>query len=126
VHDSVAVGIAALAALFDGWGKFAEAESLYHRALAIKEKIFGCDNVEVALTANNLGVLYKAQAVQNRQPCFSGAALPRVKPHWVQSIRTSSSAARITRMCDTPQHTYPCNTERIAPLGATHFLLTAT
>jgi hypothetical protein len=34
---------------------------MYLRALRIKEKIFGKQNIEVAMTSNNLAVLYKSQ-----------------------------------------------------------------
>src|SRR5262249_5494753 len=38
-----------------------EAEQLYRRALAIKEKLFGADHPDVALTLNNLAAFYKSQ-----------------------------------------------------------------
>ena len=40
-----------------------EAESLYRRALAIKEEALGTDHPDVGLTLNNLAVLYKAAGV---------------------------------------------------------------
>ncbi|MEP7342722.1 MAG: tetratricopeptide repeat protein [Acidobacteriota bacterium] len=49
-----------LAAVEQERGRLAEAEATYRRALALKEKIFGGDNVDVALTVNNLGLLLKA------------------------------------------------------------------
>ena len=42
-------------------GDAAQAETLYCRALAIKENIFAPDNVEIALTLHNLAVLYQAE-----------------------------------------------------------------
>ena len=42
-------------------GETEEAEALLKRALTIKENLFGAENVEWALTANNLGVLYREQ-----------------------------------------------------------------
>ncbi len=42
-------------------GKYIEAEPLYKRSLAIKEKALGADHPEVAVTLNNLAGLYEAQ-----------------------------------------------------------------
>ncbi len=42
-------------------GRYAEAEPLYQRSLALREKIFGPMHAEVATSLNNLGLLYRAQ-----------------------------------------------------------------
>ena len=42
-------------------GDFAEAEALFRRALAIKEKILGADHPDTGLACNNLGVLMQSQ-----------------------------------------------------------------
>ena len=42
-------------------GKYVEAEPLYKRSLAIKEKALGKDHPDVALSLNNLAVLYDSQ-----------------------------------------------------------------
>ncbi len=39
-------------------GRGAQAERLYHRALAIKEQVLGSQHPDVAMTLNNLAVLY--------------------------------------------------------------------
>ena len=39
-------------------GRYAEAEPLYERALAIREKALGPDHPDVATSLNNLAVLY--------------------------------------------------------------------
>ena len=41
--------------------RYAEAEPLYHRALAIREKAFGRDHPDVATVLNNLAALYSKQ-----------------------------------------------------------------
>jgi tetratricopeptide (TPR) repeat protein len=46
-----------LAALYDAQGKYAEAEPLYHRSLAIYEKALGPSHPIVATTLENLAVL---------------------------------------------------------------------
>jgi tetratricopeptide (TPR) repeat protein len=43
-------------------GKYAEAEPLYERVLAINEKILGPEHPSVAMAINNLGSLYFSQA----------------------------------------------------------------
>ena len=50
-----------LAVLYQGQGRYAEAEPLYKRALAIREKALGPDHPDVAASLNNLAVLYAAQ-----------------------------------------------------------------
>src|SRR2546427_1942840 len=47
-----------LAELYRTRSKYAEAEALYKRALAIREKTLGPDHPEVATSLNNLAVLY--------------------------------------------------------------------
>ena len=42
-------------------GRYAEAEPLYKRALAISEKALGPEHPDVAIRLNNLAVLYWAQ-----------------------------------------------------------------
>ena len=51
-----------LAAVYDHQGRYAEAEPLYKRSLAMREKAIGPDNVSVAQLLNNLAVLYHNQA----------------------------------------------------------------
>ncbi len=50
-----------LAALYHDQGKYAEAEPLYKRSLAIWEKALGPEHPDVATSLNNLAGLYQAQ-----------------------------------------------------------------
>jgi len=50
-----------LAALYRNQGRYAEAEPLYKRSLAIREKARGPDHPDVALALNNLAALYDKQ-----------------------------------------------------------------
>jgi tetratricopeptide (TPR) repeat protein len=59
-HYEVAVTCNNLAALSHAKDDDAEAERLYWRALAIKEKVLGPEHPDMAMTLNNLAVLYKA------------------------------------------------------------------
>ena len=47
--------------VYETQGKYADAEALYKRALAIREKALGQDHPDVARTLNNLAVVYKDQ-----------------------------------------------------------------
>jgi tetratricopeptide (TPR) repeat protein len=42
-------------------GKYADAEGLYKRSLAIREEKLGRDHPDVAQTLSNLGILYRNQ-----------------------------------------------------------------
>jgi tetratricopeptide (TPR) repeat protein len=59
-HYELAVTFNNLAALSHAKGDDAEAEQLYRRALAIKQKALGSDHPDVAMTLNNLAVLFKS------------------------------------------------------------------
>ena len=60
-HPEVALSLNNLAALYDDEGKYSEAEPLYKRSLAIREKVFGPDHPDVANSLNNLAFLYQHQ-----------------------------------------------------------------
>lgn len=60
-HYEEAINLNNRAALKAARGQRAEAEPLYRRALALKEKLLGSGHPDVAMTLNNLAVLYKAQ-----------------------------------------------------------------
>ena len=50
-----------LASVYQAQGKYAEAEALYKRALAIREKALGQDHPDVADILNNLAIVYENQ-----------------------------------------------------------------
>jgi tetratricopeptide (TPR) repeat protein len=47
--------------MYDDQGRYAKAEPLFKRVLAIHEKVLGPENPEVATALNNLAVLYHDQ-----------------------------------------------------------------
>ena len=54
-------------------GKYAEAEPLFKRALAIREKALGKDHPDVATSLNNLALLYDSQGkYAEAEPFMSG------------------------------------------------------
>ena len=57
----VGVSIMALAGVYDAQGRYAEAEPLHKRALAIAEKALGAEHPLVAQSLNGLALVYRAQ-----------------------------------------------------------------
>ena len=60
-HPDVATSLNNLAVLYDDQGRYADAEPLYKRSLAIREKALGPDHPDVATSLNNLAELYDDQ-----------------------------------------------------------------
>ena len=60
-HPDVAQSLNNLALLYVNQGRYADAEPLYKRSLAINEKALGPDHPDVATSLNNLAVLYANQ-----------------------------------------------------------------
>ena len=60
-HSDVADSLSSLAVLYYNQGQYAKAEPLYHRALAIREKVLGPEHLDVANNLNNLAGLYYNQ-----------------------------------------------------------------
>jgi len=56
-HPDTALGLNNLAFVLNAQGRYAEAEPLYRRALAIKEKVFGEEHDATALSLENLSLL---------------------------------------------------------------------
>jgi tetratricopeptide (TPR) repeat protein len=59
-HPDVAQSVNNLADLYSAQGRYADAEPLYKRALAIFEKALGPDHPSVASALNNLASLHKS------------------------------------------------------------------
>jgi len=57
----LATSLNGLAGVYRAQGRYAEAEPLYRRALAIREKALGAEHPDVAQSLNNLALLYAAQ-----------------------------------------------------------------
>ncbi len=63
-----------LAVLYKAQGRYAEAEPLYKRSLAIREKALGPEHRKLALAFNNLATLYQAQGkYANAEPLYKRA-----------------------------------------------------
>ena len=60
-HANYAVALNNLAIVYKAQGKYADAEGLYRRALAIREKVLGSSHADVAGTLSNLANVYSAQ-----------------------------------------------------------------
>ncbi len=69
-----------LAVLYYGQGRDAQAEPLYQRALAIREKALGPEHPDVAQSLNNLALLYNAQGkYAQAEPLYQRSLVIREK-----------------------------------------------
>ena len=89
-HYEIAVNTNNLAALLHARGAHAEAERLYRRALAIKERLLGPEHHDVAMTLSNLAVLYKSLG----RYADAEALYQRALPLFEQDTRADASARR--------------------------------
>ena len=79
-HPDVAASLNNLAGLYDAQGRYAEAEPLYERALAIWEKALGPEHPDVATSLNNLAELYRDQGrYAEAEPLYERALAIREK-----------------------------------------------
>ena len=81
-----------LAELYRDQGQYAQAEPLYKRSLAIREKALGPDHPDVATSLNNLAVLYNAQGqyaqaepLYKRSLAIERRPSARIIPMWPQT-----------------------------------------
>jgi len=72
-HPDVAQSLNNLAELYRSQGRYAQAEPLYKRSLAMLEKVLGPDHPDVANSLNNLALLYDSQG-GTRRPSPSTSA----------------------------------------------------
>ena len=89
-HPDVAT-IGTLAVLYDPQGRYADAESLYKRALAIREKALGPDHPDVATNLDNLATLYKRKAATPTPSRCPNARWQSTRRRSVPTIPTSRS-----------------------------------
>ena len=76
-----------LAALYHAQGKYAEAEPLYQRALAIRENALEPEHPDVATSLNNLAELYRAQGkYAESEPLHQRALAIREKAFGLASV----------------------------------------
>ena len=68
-------------------GNYTEAEALFKRALAIREKVLGANHSDVGQTLNNLALVYRDQGKYSEaEGLFERALAIRERP-WVQATR---------------------------------------
>ena len=76
----MAISLNNLAELYRTQGKYAEAEPLYHRSLAILEKALGPEHPDVATSLNSLAALYDTQGkYAEAEPLYQRALAIRAK-----------------------------------------------
>jgi tetratricopeptide (TPR) repeat protein len=69
-----------MAILYETQGKFGDAERLYRRAIAIRERALGANHPDVAMSLSNLATLYQAQDKYVEVGCLALANVPREHP----------------------------------------------
>jgi tetratricopeptide (TPR) repeat protein len=82
-----------LALVYEAQAKYTEAEGLYKRALAIREKALGANHPDVARTLHNLGNVYRAQGKYSER---RGSTHARRRPSKKRSVRTIPTWARLS------------------------------
>ena len=55
------VHICSIAIVYQKQGKFPEALELYHKSLATKEKVLGCEHLDTAKTQGNIAAIFFQQ-----------------------------------------------------------------
>ena len=88
-----------LALLYQAQGKDAEAEPLYHRSLAIREKALGPEHPQVAIGLNNLAFLYHAQGkYAEAEPLFKRALAIWEKAHGPEHPNVAASLNNLAEL----------------------------
>jgi hypothetical protein len=90
----VAKSLNNLAGLYYAQGKYTQAEPLYKRSLAIREKAFGPDHPVVGMSLNNLGGSTIPKASSRSPSCSTSAhwrswrkPSVRIIPMWLEALR---------------------------------------
>ncbi len=79
-HLDVAESLDSLATLYRHQGRYAQAEPLYLRSLAIKENTLGSDHLDVTKILSGLAVLYIDQGKYRKaEPLFQRSLATREK-----------------------------------------------
>jgi tetratricopeptide (TPR) repeat protein len=96
-HPDVASILNNLAELYRVQGKYAEAEPLYQRALAILEEALGPHHPHLATSLNNLALLYRAGGKYGEaEPLYRRALAIRQKS---AGAATPKRATRYWKLC---------------------------
>ena len=86
-HPGTANSLHNLAALYYSQGRYAEAEPLCRRALAIREQALGPDHPDTAQSLNNLAALYYSQGRYAEAEPLCRRAWRSASRRWVRTIR---------------------------------------
>jgi tetratricopeptide (TPR) repeat protein len=100
-HANYGAALNKLAVVYRAQGKYADAEELYKRALAIREKALGASHPNVAQTLNNLANLYDdqgkyadAESLHKRALAIREKALGARHPDVAESLNNLASVYR--------------------------------
>jgi CHAT domain-containing protein/tetratricopeptide (TPR) repeat protein len=100
-HPNYGAALNNLALVYRDQGKYAEAEGLYKRALAIREQALGADHPDVAQTLNNLALVYgdqskyaEAEGLHKRALAIREQALGADHPDVAQTLNNLANLYR--------------------------------
>ncbi len=106
-HASIANRLDVLAGLYRSLGHHAEAEPLYRRALAIREKVLGSDHPDVVDSLDSLAQLYASQRQYvEAEPFYKRALAIREKVRGPTHPDTADSLDSLSRLYEA-QGRYP-------------------
>jgi tetratricopeptide (TPR) repeat protein len=91
-HPYYAVALNKLGIVVQAEGKYTEAEGLFKRALAIREKARGANHSDVGQSLNNLGYVYQAKASTVRRKGCTNAPWSSARKHSAQLTPTWARA----------------------------------
>ena len=90
----MATSLNILALLYRAQGRYAQAEPLYNRSLAIREKTLGPDHPDVAATLENMEALYRksgrekeAEALGACRRNSTGNYFMLISPHYGKDVQ---------------------------------------
>ena len=92
--------------LYQSQGRYAEAEPLYKRSLAIREKALGPDHPDVGTALNNLAGCTETRAATPRPSRFTSAASPSARRRWGPTTPTSACRSTTWPSCIRSQGRY--------------------
>ncbi len=95
-HPTTDTKLNNLAELYRAQGKYAEAEPLYKRALAIRENALGPHHQDVATSLNNLALLYRAQGRHaEAEPLYKRSLAIREKARQQEEARKRETQQKL-------------------------------
>jgi len=115
LETDVATSLGNLAGLYTSQGRYADAESLYRRTLAIREKTLGPDDPDVAASLNKLASVYTDQGrYADAEPLYRQAIAIYIETQSPQHLNTGIGRIKLGRALVGQQRYAEAETELLA------------